>query len=124
MLIAAASVLAGTARPNAALTAGGVALIVGITLAGSTSNVAVWLVALTLTGLGVGAAQTAATGLLLATVPIERIVTAMVVWSQMGILGYFIAPAVGGPLTAWLGFGWLGLATGRPRRRTGGDALR
>jgi MFS family permease len=69
----------------------------------------VWLCALALIGLGAGAAQTAATGILLHAVPTERIVTAMVVWSQMGILGYLIAPAIGGPLAAWLGFRWLGL---------------
>ncbi len=47
----------------------------------------VWALALVLLGLGAGAAQTGATGLLLAAVPPARIVTATVVWSQLGILG-------------------------------------
>jgi hypothetical protein len=51
------------------------------------------MLVLVLIGLGAGAAQTGATGLLLAAVPTARIVTAMVVWSQLGILGYLAAPA-------------------------------
>jgi MFS family permease len=109
VLIALASVLAGSVRPAVGLALGGSGICAGITLAGATSNVPVWLGALALIGLGAGAAQTGATGVLLQAVPTERIVTAMVVWSQMGIVGYLIAPAVGGPLAARFGYGWLGL---------------
>jgi MFS family permease len=109
VLIAAASAAAGNTRPGAALTLGGVGIVGGIALAVASTTVPVWLGALALTGLGAGAAQTGATGMLLRAVPTERIVTAMVVWSQMGILGYLIAPALGGPLAAWLGFRWIGL---------------
>ncbi|GEM_PF-1482230 len=109
VLIAVASAVAGNTRPGAALTLGGIGVVGGIALAGASTTVPVWLCALALIGLGAGAAQTGATGILLYAVPTERIVTAMVVWSQMGILGYLIAPAVGGPLAAWLGFQWLGL---------------
>jgi MFS family permease len=69
----------------------------------------VWLIALAVIGLGAGVAQTGAIGVLLDAVPTERIVTAMVVWSQMGIAGYLVAPVIGGPLAASLGFRWLGL---------------
>ncbi len=69
----------------------------------------VWALALVLLGLGAGAAQTGATGLLLAAVPPARIVTATVVWSQLGILGYLIAPAAGGLLAQHLGYAALGL---------------
>ena len=69
----------------------------------------VWVVALGLIGLGAGAAQTGATGLLLHTVPAGRIVTAMVVWSQIGMFGYLLAPAVGGPFVDHLGYAWIGL---------------
>ena len=109
ILIAAASAAAGNVRPGRALTIGGLGIVGGITLAGVSTTVPMWLCALALIGLGAGAAQTGATGILLQAVPTERIVTAMVVWSQMGILGYLIAPALGGPLAAWLGFQWLGL---------------
>jgi hypothetical protein len=33
----------------------------------------------------------------------------MVAWSQIGMLGYLIAPTVGGQVVTRLGFGWLGL---------------
>jgi hypothetical protein len=56
-----------------------------------------------------GRTRTALAGGLLDTVPTERIITAMVVWSQMGIAGYLVAPVLGGPLAAGLGFRWLGL---------------
>jgi hypothetical protein len=69
----------------------------------------VWGLALVLVGLGAGATQTGATGMLLAAVPIARIVTAMVVWSQLGILGYLAAPALGGLLAQHLGYAALGL---------------
>ena len=68
-----------------------------------------WVVALGLIGLGAGAAQTGATGILLHTVPAGRIVTAMVVWSQIAMVGYLLAPAVGGPLVERLGYAWIGL---------------
>jgi hypothetical protein len=42
-------------------------------------------------------------------VPTERIVTAMVVWSQVGIVGYLTGPLVGGPAGEAFGFGVLGL---------------
>jgi MFS family permease len=109
ILIALASALAGNARPARALMVGSAGIVTGVCLAGATAHVPTWLVALTLIGLGAGAAQTGATGILLDTVPTERIITAMVVWSQMGIAGYLVAPVLGGPLAAGLGFRWLGL---------------
>jgi len=82
---------------------------VGITVAGVSGAVPVWAVMLAVTGLGIGAAQTGATGVLLDVVPTARIVVAMTVWSQMGIGGYLIGPAVGGPVVEHLGFAWLGI---------------
>jgi len=66
-------------------------------------------VALALIGFGGGAAQTGSTGVLLEEIPTDRIVSAMTVWSQLGIMGYFIAPAVGGPMAEHLGYASLGL---------------
>lgn len=76
-----------------------------VVLAGATDRVPIWLLALAATGIGVGAGQTGSTGVLLDAVPVERIVSAMVVWSRLAIVGYLVGPAVGGPIAATLGFG-------------------
>jgi MFS family permease len=39
---------------------------------------------------------------------VERIVTAMVVWSQTGILGYLLGPFAGGLVAASLGYAFVG----------------
>jgi hypothetical protein len=108
-LLAVGSVVAGHQPPTRMLIAGAVAVTVGLALAGATASSTAWVVALALIGLGAGAAQTGATGQLLAAVPIARIVTAMVVWSQLGILGYVAASALGGLLAQYLGYAALGL---------------
>jgi Arabinose efflux permease len=108
-LIVLGSVVAGHQQPARMLVLGATALTVGLTLAGATTSVTGWGIGLALVGLGSGVAQTGATGLLLAAVPTARIVTAMVVWSQLGIIGYLVGPAVGGVLAQNLGFAALGL---------------
>jgi hypothetical protein len=40
----------------------------------------------------------------------ERIVTAMVLWSQLGIVGYLAGPLLGGAVAQALWFGAVGLA--------------
>ena len=109
VLVAVSSAAAGHTRPLVALGVGAVGVVGGIALAGATGTVAFWAAALLLVGLGAGAAETGATGVLLDNVPRERIVSAMVGWSQVGILGYFLAPTLGGLVVTHLGFGWLGL---------------
>jgi hypothetical protein len=94
----AASVAAGHAPPSLALAVGGVGITVGITAAGASSVVAVWGVALVLIGGGAGLAQTGSTGVLLERIPTQRLVGAMTVWSQLGVVGYLLAPAIGGPM--------------------------
>jgi MFS family permease len=108
-LLALSSAAAGHQPPTRMLIVGALAVTAGLTLAGASNASAVWAVALALIGLGAGAAQTGATGLLLAAVPTARIVTAMVVWSQLGILGYLAAPALGGLAAQYLGYAALGL---------------
>ena len=88
LLVAVSSTAAGHARPRAALAVGGCGAVAGVALAGATGTVPAWAVALALIGLGAGAAETGATGVLLHAVPAERIVTAMVVWSQLAMIGY------------------------------------
>ena len=86
-----------------------VAMTAGIALAGVSTSVALWLPAMGLLGIGVGAGSTASTGLLLEAVPAERIVTAFIVWSQLGILGYLIGPLLGGAVAETAGFSAVGL---------------
>ena len=109
LLVAASSALAGRTRPGVALAFGIVAVTVGIAAAGATGTVAAWAVALVAVGLGAGGAETGSTGVLLDLVPRESVVSAMVVWSQVGIIGYLVAPTLGGQVVTHLGFGWLGL---------------
>jgi hypothetical protein len=40
---------------------------------------------------------------------VERIVLAMVVWSQVWAVGYLVGPAAGGGVAEGLGFGAIGL---------------
>jgi MFS family permease len=108
VVTAVASVAAGHVRPGAALLFGGVAVTVGVTAAGASDVVAWWAVGLAAVGAGAGLAQTGSTGVLLDRIPTERIVGAMTVWSQLGIVGYLVAPAIGGPVAEHYGYGALG----------------
>jgi MFS family permease len=67
------------------------------------------LLALLLAAIGIGIANTGSLGILVESVGVERIVTAMVVWSQLGILGYLIGPLLGGVVAEMLGFPAIGL---------------
>jgi MFS family permease len=107
-LVVGASAVAAGGRPARPLLAAALFLAVaGIGLAGAGSRVALWLPALGLAGLGIGIGETSATGVLLDEVGTERIVTAMVVWSQLGLLGYMAGPILGGAIVTWLGYDWL-----------------
>jgi hypothetical protein len=48
-------------------------------------------------------------GILLGAVAPARIVTAMVLWSQLGIVGYLAGPLVGGAVAQRLGFQAVGV---------------
>ena len=54
------------------------------------------MIALFLAAVGIGLGNTGSLGLLVEAVPVDRIVTAMVVWSQIGIIGYLLGPLAGG----------------------------
>jgi MFS family permease len=83
--------------------------VAGISLAGLAANVPLWLVALLLAAVGIGLGNTGSLGMLVEAVPVERIVTAMVVWSQIGILGYLLGPVAGGIVADGPGYGFVGL---------------
>jgi MFS family permease len=83
--------------------------VVGITLAGMVASVPLWVLALLLAGAGIGIANTGSLGLLIEAVPVDRIVSAAVVWSQLGIIGYLLGPLAGGMIAEELGYGAVGL---------------
>jgi MFS family permease len=66
-------------------------------------------VAVGLVGIGLGIGESGALGILLEAIPPERMVTAMVVWSQLWAAGYLAAPIVAGGVAESLGFAALGL---------------
>jgi MFS family permease len=105
----AAATAAGRLPPRVVLGAATVLIPLGIALAGLTDTVSIWMVAAGLAGIGVGAGEAGALGVLLETVGTERIVLAMVVWSQVWAIGYLAGPAAGGGVAQALGFGAIGL---------------
>lgn len=104
VVVAVAAALAARLRPRRALLISTVLTVAGFAVAGATSEVTAWAGALALAGTGIGLANTGAIGVLLEAVPARRIVTAMVLWSQIGIAGYLIAPLLGGPLADAYGY--------------------
>jgi MFS family permease len=110
VVVAAASAMAARLRPRSALVAALGLIVVGIAVAGAAMHqVPVWVAALTVTGAGIGLANSGSIGVLLEGVPTERIVTAMIVWSQLGIVGYFIGPLAGGFVAQTAGYRAIGL---------------
>ena len=101
----------GRFRPWAALAGGGLLLSLALPLAAATSTVSIWLVAIALLGAGFGAAEAGALGVLLETVGAERIVLAMMVWSQIWGIGYLVGPLAGGGLAEALGPAGIGLVS-------------
>lgn len=109
LVVAAAAVGAGWVRPARALLGSSVLVVAGLAFTGATDAVPGWLVALGVAAVGIGLAETGAMGVLIETVDPARIVTAMVVWSQLAMSGYLLGPLVGGALAQWLGFGAVAL---------------
>ncbi|HEV8564967.1 MAG TPA: MFS transporter [Actinomycetota bacterium] len=109
LLVAASAAVAARSRPGPLVLASVALVVSGIAMAGLVDVVPLWIVAFGLAGLGAGAGYTGSAGVLFETVGTERIVTAMVVWSQIGILGYVLGPLAGGAVAQGLGFGAIGL---------------
>jgi MFS family permease len=109
LLVAFAATAAGSFAPRRML-AGALGLVVaGIAVASATSGVGLWLPGLAAAAVGLGLGQTGALGILLDAVTTDRIVTAMVVWSQVGIIGYLVGPLAGGALVELVGYWAVGL---------------
>ena len=60
-------------------------------------------------GIGLGAGEAGSIGILLETTGTDRIVLAMVVWSQLWAFGYLVGPALAGGVAEALGFGAVGI---------------
>src|SRR5487761_556189 len=109
LVVAVSAGASGSLRPVPILLASTVPVVVGLALVGATSSVTNWVLALALAGVGVGAAYTGALGVLIDTVEPQRIVTAMVIWSQLALVGYLVGPLGGGGLAQAFGFRTIGL---------------
>jgi MFS family permease len=107
LVVAAAAAKATRFAPRTMVVVSTVLVTVGLGFAGATSLPFQWIAALVVAGVGIGAGTTGSTGVLLETVPSERIVTAMIVWSEIGIAGYLAGPLAGGVIAQNLGFGAL-----------------
>ncbi len=109
IVVAAAAVAAGRLPARAALAGAAALMTGGLALAGAGDAVWVWIVALAITGVGFGLGETSSLGLLLEAVGPERMILAMVVWSQVFALAYLVGPASGGLIAETLGFGAIGV---------------
>ena len=109
VIVAVSAAAAGTLPPRPLVLFSILLAVAGISLAGAAAEIPLWLLAMLLSGLGIGIGNTGSIGMLVEAVPVERIVAAMVVWSQIGIAGYLVGPLLGGAVADGLGFAYLGL---------------
>ena len=99
----------GGRRPRPLVFAAVFLSVAGISLAGIVANVPLWPLAVLLAAVGIGLGNTGSLGLLVEAVLVDRIVTAMVVWSQIGIVGYAVGPLAGGVVAEGPGYAFIGL---------------
>jgi MFS family permease len=109
IVAAGCATLAGRLPPRPTLAAATVVLPLAIALGGLTESVPVWVVVAFLTGVGIGIGEAGALGILLESIGVERIVLAMVVWSQVWAIGYLAGPAAAGGVAEAFGYGAIGL---------------
>lgn len=109
LLVAASAAVSAKVRPASLVLAATALIVAGIAMAGLVDVVPLWIVAFGLAGLGAGAGYTGSAGVLLDAVGTQRIVTALVVWSQVGIIGYLLGPLAGGAVVQGLGYAAIGL---------------
>jgi MFS family permease len=105
----ACAALAGNLSPRPVLAFSAVVMPAAIALGGLSETVSVWIAVAVLAGIGIGAGEAGALGVLLEAIGVERIVLAMVVWSQVWAVGYLAGPAAAGGVAEALGYGAIGL---------------
>jgi MFS family permease len=109
IIVAVSAGASGARRPRPLVFAAVLLAVAGISLAGMTASVPLWLFAMLLAGVGIGLGNTGSLGMLVDAIPVDRIVTAMVVWSQVGIIGYLLGPLAGGLVAGGPGYAFVGL---------------
>ena len=109
LVVAVSATGAAGVRPRPLVMAGVVLAVAGISLAGLATDLPLWVLALALAAVGIGVGNTGSLGLLVEAAPVERIVRAVVVWSQIGIIGYLLGPLAGGAVAEGLGYAFIGL---------------
>jgi MFS family permease len=109
LVVAVTAGTTGGLRPRPLVLAAVLLAVAGIGVAGPAASISLWVVALVLAAMGIGLGNTGSLGLLIEAVPVERIVTAMVVWSQIGILGYLLGPLAGGAVAESSGYEYVWL---------------
>jgi MFS family permease len=112
LVVAVSASASGGMRPRPLVFAAVLLAVAGTSLAGMAADVRLWAVALLLAAVGIGLGNTGSLGLLVEAVPVSRIVTAMVVWSQVGIIGYLLGPLAGGIVADGPGYAFVGLVPG------------
>ncbi len=109
LVVTVSATASGGRRPRPLVFGAVFLTVAGISLAGMATDVPLWVLSIMLAAIGIGLANTGSLGLLIEAVPVERIVTAMVIWSQIGILGYLLGPLAGGLVADGLGYAFIGL---------------
>ena len=109
LVASAAAAVGGRLPPRPALAVATVLMPAAVALAGLTDVVVLWFGLAIVAGIGVGVGEAGALGVLLESIGVQRIVLAMVVWSQVWAIGYLAGPAAGGGVAEALGFGAIGL---------------
>ena len=109
LVSSASATLAGRASPRPVLAGATVLMTLAIALGGATETVGLWVLVAVLLGVGLGTGEAGSLGVLLESIGVDRIVLAMVVWSQVWAIGYLVGPAIGGGVAEAFGYGALGL---------------
>jgi MFS family permease len=105
----ASAAIAGRFAPRPMLALATILMPGAIALGGLTESVDIWILVAVAAGVGLGFGEAGSLGVFLEAIGIERIVLAMVIWSQIWALGYLAGPAAGGGVAEALGFGAIGL---------------
>jgi MFS family permease len=106
---AAFAALAGRFPPRPCLALAAILMPTAIAVGGLTESVTIWILVAVAAGMGLGFGEAGSLGVLLESIGLEKIVLAMVIWSQVWAVGYLAGPAAGGGVAEALGFGAIGL---------------
>jgi MFS family permease len=109
LLASACAALAGRYPPRPCLALAAILMPSAIAVGGLTESVPIWILVAVAAGVGLGFGEAGSLGVLLESIGLEKIVLAMVIWSQVWAIGYLAGPAAGGGVAEALGFGAIGL---------------